>query len=194
MDSLQGQLLIASQNLLDPNFAQTVVLVAVHAEEGALGLILNRETDTSFQEIWAQLKESACLREGNVWHGGPVPGSLMALHDRRALANLVVTDELFVATELDAMELLAADDVGQGRFYVAGHARHARPCLQRPRLARPLETGRGRSRAPPNPIRDPDPTPARQSETELVPRPRTIPTRPNPERRDLNTKYTKYTK
>ncbi len=121
MDSLQGQLLIASQNLLDPNFAQTVVLVAVHAEEGALGLILNRETGTSFQEIWAQLKESTCLREGNVWHGGPVPDSLMALHDQRALANLVVTDELFVATELDAMELLAADDAGQSRFYV-GHS------------------------------------------------------------------------
>ena len=33
-------------------------------------------------------------------------GTLMALHDQRPLANLVVTDDLFVATELSAMELL----------------------------------------------------------------------------------------
>ena len=32
-----------------------------------------------------------------------------------------MSDELFVATELDAMELLAADEDGQGRFYV-GHS------------------------------------------------------------------------
>jgi len=121
MDSLQGHLLIASQALLDPNFAQTVVLIAVHAEEGALGLILNRETTMPLQQIWTQIKPSACLREGNVWHGGPVAGTLMALHDQPALANLVVTEELFVATELDAMELLAADDDGQSRFYV-GHS------------------------------------------------------------------------
>jgi putative transcriptional regulator len=121
MDSLQGHLLIASQSLLDPNFAQTVVLVAVHAEEGALGLILNRETTMPLPQIWMQVKSSACLREGNVWHGGPVGGTLMALHDQRALANLVVSDELFVATELDAMELLAADEDGRGRFFV-GHS------------------------------------------------------------------------
>jgi putative transcriptional regulator len=121
MDSLQGHLLIASQGLLDPNFAQTVILVAVHAEEGALGLILNRETTMPLQQIWTQVKSSACLREGNVWHGGPVAGTLMALHDQRSLANLIVNDDLFVATELDAMELLAADNDGQGRFYV-GHS------------------------------------------------------------------------
>ncbi|MGP0063585.1 MAG: YqgE/AlgH family protein [Isosphaeraceae bacterium] len=121
MDSLQGRLLIASQGLLDPNFAQTVLLIAVHAEEGALGLILNRETTMPLEQIWTQVKPSVCLREGNVWHGGPVGGTLMALHDQRALANLVVTDDLFVATELDAMELLAADEEGQCRFYV-GHS------------------------------------------------------------------------
>ena len=37
MDFLQGHLLIASSDLLDPNFAKTVVLVAAHGEEGAPG-------------------------------------------------------------------------------------------------------------------------------------------------------------
>jgi putative transcriptional regulator len=121
MDSLQGHLLIASQDLLDPNFARTVVLIAVHGEEGALGLIVNRESSMTLQHVWGQVSQSPCVREGNVRHGGPVAGTLMALHDYRPLANLVVTDEVFVATELSAMELLAASDDGHAVFYV-GHS------------------------------------------------------------------------
>ena len=45
----------------------------------------------------------------------------MAVHDQRPLANLVVTDDLYVATELNAMESLAASDDGQAVFYV-GHS------------------------------------------------------------------------
>ncbi len=121
MRSLQGHLLIASHELLDPNFARTVVLIAVHGEEGALGLIVNRETSLPLEQVWGQVSQSACLREGNVRHGGPVAGTLMAVHDQRPLANLVITDDLFVATELNAMELLAASSEGQGILYV-GHS------------------------------------------------------------------------
>ena len=121
MDSLQGQLLIASTGLLDPNFARTVVLIAAHGEEGALGLILNRETGTPLQQVWGQVSQMPCLRSGNVRHGGPVSGTLMALHDQRPYANLIVTDDLFVGTELNAMEALAASDEGQALFFV-GHS------------------------------------------------------------------------
>jgi putative transcriptional regulator len=121
MDSFQGHLLIASAGLLDPNFARTVVLIVVHGEDGALGLILNREMTMPLQQVWAQVSQSPCLREGTVRHGGPVGGTLMALHDQRPLANLVVTEDLFVATELNAMEQLAATDDGQALYYV-GHS------------------------------------------------------------------------
>lgn len=121
MESLQGQLLIASQRLLDPNFARTIVLVAVHGEEGALGLIVNRDAGMSLDDIWGQISQVQCLREGTVRHGGPVAGTLMAVHDQRPLANLVVTDDLFVATELSAMELLAASNEGRALFYL-GHS------------------------------------------------------------------------
>ena len=66
MASLQGQLLIASTGLADPNFARTVVLIAVHGEEGALGLILNREMNTPLSQIWSQVSESECVRTENV--------------------------------------------------------------------------------------------------------------------------------
>ena len=41
-ESLAGQLLLASPTLRDPNFARTVVLIGVHSEEGAMGVVLNR--------------------------------------------------------------------------------------------------------------------------------------------------------
>jgi putative transcriptional regulator len=119
--SLQGQLLIASSNLSDPNFARTVVLVAAHSESGALGLILNRELETPLRKVWEMVSTIPCLREDNVRHGGPVGGSLMAVHDQPPLANLVVTEELYVATELNPMELLVTSTEGRARFYV-GHA------------------------------------------------------------------------
>jgi putative transcriptional regulator len=121
MVSLQGQLLIASTELADPNFARTVVLIAVHGEEGALGLILNRELNTPLSQIWSQVSESECVRTENVRHGGPISGSLMAVHDQRPHANLVVTEDVYVATELNAMESLAGSDEGQVLFYI-GHA------------------------------------------------------------------------
>ncbi len=121
MDSLQGHLLIASPGLADPNFAKTVVLIAVHGEEGALGLILNREMNTPLPEVWGQVSESECRRTENVRHGGPVSGSLMAVHDMRPHANLIVTDDIYVATELNAMESVAGSEEGQALFYV-GHA------------------------------------------------------------------------
>ena len=68
-------------------------LIAVHGEDGALGLILNREMSMSIAQIWSQLSESTCTRQENVWHGGPVTGSLMALHDQPPMGNLVVHAE-----------------------------------------------------------------------------------------------------
>ena len=121
MDSLQGQLLIASPGLADPNFARTVILIAVHGDDGALGLILNRELNTPLPQIWSQVSEAECLRAENVRHGGPISGSLMAIHDQRPHANLVVTEDIYVATELNAMESLAGSEQGAVLFYV-GHS------------------------------------------------------------------------
>lgn len=121
MKSLQGRLLIAAPSLSDPNFARTVVLIAAHGETGTLGLILNREMDSDLADIWGQISREPCFRLGRLHQGGPVPGSLMALHDQRALADIVVADNLYVATELPSMESLAASTEGRALFYV-GHS------------------------------------------------------------------------
>ena len=45
----------------------------------------------------------------------------MALHDRRTLADMIVTDDVYVATELNTMESLVASEEGRVIFYV-GHS------------------------------------------------------------------------
>ena len=80
MDSLRGQLLIAAPQLVD-YFRRTVVLVIEHTEDGAMGVVLNRPTETEVAEAVPALGELAT--EGDVVHvGGPVqPQAVLALGD-----------------------------------------------------------------------------------------------------------------
>lgn len=87
MDSLQGQLLVAAPTLLDPNFARTVVVIANHDEDGALGVTLNRPTDTLVAEATPEL--AGLAGEDAVIHsGGPVhPAGVVVLAEFRDLSR-----------------------------------------------------------------------------------------------------------
>ena len=71
MDSLKGQLLLASPSLFDPNFRRTVVLVTEHNDEGAAGLVLNRRSETSVADALPDLTPLVEDTEV-VYVGGPV--------------------------------------------------------------------------------------------------------------------------
>jgi putative transcriptional regulator len=79
MDSTRGQLLIAGPGLLDPNFWRTVVLIVEHSEEGALGLVLNRPSETTVGEAVAELEDTLDV-DDPLYIGGPVqPSALIVL-------------------------------------------------------------------------------------------------------------------
>ncbi len=63
MDSLRGQLLIASPAVHDPNFRRTVVLVAEHNEAGAMGVILNRPAEVTVAGAVPELEEESWIVE-----------------------------------------------------------------------------------------------------------------------------------
>ena len=79
MPSLQGQLLIASPGLLDPNFRRAVVLITEHTEDGAAGLVLNRPTEAEVAEVVPQLE--SLVDDGEpIFMGGPVqPNGVLVL-------------------------------------------------------------------------------------------------------------------
>jgi putative transcriptional regulator len=116
VDSLKGQLLLASPALFDPNFRRTVVLVTEHTDEGAAGLVLNRRSDTAVVEAVPDLAPLVTDEE-LVYMGGPVQQEavlcLAEFEDPDEAAILVVDHVGFVP--------------GDGDFgLIAGSTRRAR--------------------------------------------------------------------
>ena len=122
MDSARGQLLIAGPALLDPNFWRTVVLMVEHTEEGALGLVLNRPSETTVGDAVPQLEELVNLEE-NLFIGGPVqPSSVIVLAEFEdpGDAALIAFDDIGVLGAEASLEDAGAG-VRSGRAFV-GHA------------------------------------------------------------------------
>ena len=108
MDALKGQLLVATPALVDANFARTVVLVAEHSEEGAMGLVLNRPAELVASEAVPEIRE--LLEPDEPLHvGGPVQSSaivvLAEFEDAGEAAVLVFDDVGFIPAEADPLLL-----------------------------------------------------------------------------------------
>jgi len=87
--SLKGSLLVAAPALLDPNFRRTVILVAEHSEGGAMGVVLNRPSETAVGEAVPELAPLAGDADP-VYVGGPVAAdSLLALAEVEDPADAV---------------------------------------------------------------------------------------------------------
>lgn len=121
MKSLTGKFLVASPQLGDPNFSQTVVLMIQHESQGALGLVLNRPSEKTVREVWEMIDKPPCESEQLVHIGGPVPGPLLALHTLRSCADQEVLPGLYVTAQENAFEELVNQSEEKYRLY-SGHA------------------------------------------------------------------------
>ena len=117
-----GSFLVASRDLLDPNFSHTVVLVLDYNSEGALGVIINRPTEVGLDEMVADL-EGLVDRSETVWVGGPVAHWQVVLLVRSADgiegAERVFADVHFTASRVVLESILESDE--EFRAY-AGYA------------------------------------------------------------------------
>jgi putative transcriptional regulator len=122
MDSLRGKLLIAGPTLLDPNFARAVVLVGEHNEDGALGVVLNRPSETTVGEAVPDL-EDLTPPDDPVHVGGPVQPSavlVLAEYEQPEPDTQLVTGTVgFVAVDDEAERV--ATRLGRARVF-AGYA------------------------------------------------------------------------
>ena len=122
MVSLRGSLLIAAPTLTDANFLRTVVLITEHTDEGAMGLVLNRPSETLVDEAVPELAEPAG-EEAVIYTGGPVqPEALLVLaefRDREAAAAIVIADVGLVAADAETGDL--AETTRRARVF-AGYA------------------------------------------------------------------------
>ena len=74
-DLATGKLLVASRKLLDPNFAESVVLLVDFQETGVVGLVVNRRTGTPVSRALAIAEAKS--RPDPVYVGGPVEESVV---------------------------------------------------------------------------------------------------------------------
>jgi putative transcriptional regulator len=121
-ESLAGQLLLASPSLRDPNFARTVVLIGVHSEDGAMGIVLNRPSAATVGQAVPQLEHALSELEP-VYVGGPVqPESIVFLAEflDPTLAGLLVLGRIgFPAPDASIEDLTEATE---RRRVFAGYA------------------------------------------------------------------------
>lgn len=73
-DSLAPGLLVAAPSMLDPDFAEAVILLAESSEDGAVGFVLNRASPFSMKDLAEDLSLALqAHQEGQaVYRGGPV--------------------------------------------------------------------------------------------------------------------------
>ncbi len=118
MKNLERHLLIASPHLTDAWFAQTVVLLLAHNEQGAFGVVLNRPTEETVGEVWSELGESPCDSQQCANVGGPVDGPVMALHTDESFADLRVAPEVFLAVQRDNLDWVVHQTQSPFRLFV----------------------------------------------------------------------------
>jgi putative transcriptional regulator len=101
--SLRGQLLLDGGSLRGSFFNRTVVLICQHDEDGAFGLVLNRESGNKVGEMLvADLPEQ--LKELRLFLGGPVqPGALSFLHTDAFVPHANVMPNLNLGHSLDSL-------------------------------------------------------------------------------------------
>jgi putative transcriptional regulator len=117
-----GKILVADRNLRDPHFAGTVIVLINYDDDGAVGLILNRQSETPVTRVLDGVKEAAG-RKDLVFEGGPVETkSVLALvrsREKPAGAQHLFADVYAVLGEGALKKTLAA---GAGsnllRFYM----------------------------------------------------------------------------
>jgi putative transcriptional regulator len=116
VDSLRGQLLIASPALFDPNFRRTVVLVADHGEGGAMGIVLNRPSEADVSDAVPLLADLVEPGEP-VYVGGPVEQDSVVV-----LAEWADPDDATVLV-FDGVGFMSSDDDVEGVADATARAR-----------------------------------------------------------------------
>ena len=109
MKSFTGKLLIASPQLLDPNFAQAVLLLIQHDENGAMALVVNRPLDMKVCDAWEQVSVIRCAFEDPLRQGGPCQGPLIVVHTHEQVAQLSLPGGLHVSLDEESLEWLVRD-------------------------------------------------------------------------------------
>ncbi|MGB5305966.1 MAG: YqgE/AlgH family protein [Gammaproteobacteria bacterium] len=126
--SLSNHFLIAMPSLSDPNFHHTTTYLCEHNNEGALGIVINRPTETRLADILDHMDiktdlEAVAMQP--VYMGGPVQNDRgFVLHEPVGNweATLQVTDSIGLTSSRDILEAIAQGSGPEHALISLGYA------------------------------------------------------------------------
>ena len=128
MTSLAGHMLIAMPQMQDRRFERSVILLCVHNEDGAMGLVVNKLIDSlSLPELLDQLGIAAAGLKGRaqVHFGGPVEsGRGFVLHsdDYNEEGTITVGGNMALTATLDILRAIGRGDGPRRSLLALGYA------------------------------------------------------------------------
>jgi putative transcriptional regulator len=106
MQSLKGHLLIATPQLQSPIFARSVILMIDQNEEGAIGVIINQQINTTMTDLSGKIFVEDFEWEKPISLGGPVASSLMVLHTVESLADDEIISGVYITADAPKVQEL----------------------------------------------------------------------------------------
>lgn len=125
---LTGMMLVATPEMMDPRFRETVVFMVNHNRDGAMGLVVNRVLGK--MELYKLLRGFGVERKGikgtvRVHYGGPVePKQGFILHSADFLRDetVLVTRDVAMTRNIKALVEITGDKGSQRSFVAMGYA------------------------------------------------------------------------
>jgi len=111
--SLANHFLMAMPGLADPNFDGTLILLAEHSAEGAMGLVLNRPMPFDLRGLFERISlalPDERLAVQTVLAGGPVQsdrGFVLHRPGGQWVASIAISPELSLTSSRDILESIA---------------------------------------------------------------------------------------
>lgn len=108
-DLAGGKLLVASRELPDPNFSETVVFLAKYEKDGVMGLVVNRQSKFTIAKLFPEFSKDS---EDPVYFGGPVNRmAVLALGRAKAKpeGTELVGPEIWMSGDRDTLDTVMKD-------------------------------------------------------------------------------------
>ena len=127
-DYLTGQLLVATPEMRDPRFVETVIYMVKHSSEGAFGLVINRPLAKGPIEDLLKgfgMDSSGAKGEIIIHYGGPVsPQAGFVLHSDDVLLeeSAKVANGIAMTSDPKLIEAMAQGKGPQQSLFVLGYA------------------------------------------------------------------------
>lgn len=123
----RGDLLVSSPDLAGSTFAESVLLLIHHDDNGSIALLLNRPTWLEPAEVFPELAEHAAL-PGRLFLGGPVQSTTVLMLVRGAApspsdAGVRVLPDVYATGDMSVLDAAGIDATDESRVRMyAGQA------------------------------------------------------------------------